>query len=68
MEGARDKVAHALATMGLSVLNGGSSTLLGVAFMAFSVTPIFKTLFLILSHTVRSPPPRPLLRPPFHSP
>ncbi|KAG8462450.1 hypothetical protein KFE25_010275 [Diacronema lutheri] len=52
MEGARDKVAHALATMGLSVLNGGSSTLLGVAFMAFSVTPIFKTLFLILSHTI----------------
>lgn len=53
-DGAREQIAHALSTMGLSILNGGSSTLLGVSFMVFSVTPIFQTLFVILSHTVRT--------------
>ena len=50
----RARLEHSLRTMGLSILNAGMSTLLGVAFLGLSVTPIFHIIFLVLSHTVKA--------------
>jgi len=47
-----EKVRHACSTMGLSILNAGASTLLGTGFMAFSETPVFQTVFVLVWNTV----------------
>ncbi|KAJ1626418.1 patched [Pavlovales sp. CCMP2436] len=48
----RLKVQHALGSVGVSILNGGLSTLLGTVFLSVSKSTIFRTFFLMVWSTI----------------
>lgn len=47
-----DRAKHALSTIGVSVLLGGTSTFLGVLVLAFSTSDVFWTFFVMLTSIV----------------